>query len=681
MLKRLAALALLAASIGAAAEPFVEVVSALDARWVTGESVLLRIAAPNDVTQATLDGGDVSATFVPDARGLVLLEGLTPGKHVLRVMRRAGTPVTVPLWSHPETGPVISGAHETPFFCETRAFVAGPGTEPVDLGEPDAFCHVPTRTAHYRYDGVAYVPVANGMDAGLVRVETGTLNRSVYQLALPAAWNGRLVYKFGGGCRTGWYRQGASTAGVFEHQMLRRGYAVASASLNVFGNNCNDLLAAETAMMVKERFVEHYGPPLFTIGWGCSGGSYQAHQIADNYRGLLDGIVVGCSFPEVGLATAAKLFDTRLLKHYLDEAGLAWSAPQRLAVTGFGMLATIGKLDEGAARLDATPRDDRASAEFDPVVDTAARWHPGGAPVGARATLMDHTANVLGRDASGRALWPLDNRGIQYGLEAFRRGAIDFERFIDLNRRIGGLDRDGNFVPERTRHDAEATRRAYASGRILSGAGGLAATPIIDYRAYADLHPEGDIHMKYHSFSTRERLIAANGHARNHVMWVEDGLCEGCSLWSLDSPVLQEALEQMDAWLEALVADERALPRARKVVDARPAGLSDACWIDGERIDEIQRPFEGACSARFPTFRPPRMVAGGPMAGDVVACTLRPVTAADYPPLRPDQLEALAVVFRDGVCDWSQRGVARTALFERLSFGPARDSRLGSLWH
>ena len=46
--------------------------------------------------------------------------------------------------------------------------------------------------------------------------------------------------------------------------MLRQGYAVASSSLNVFGNNCNDVLAAETMMMVKERFVEdtgHLGTP------------------------------------------------------------------------------------------------------------------------------------------------------------------------------------------------------------------------------------------------------------------------------------------------------------------------------------------------------------------------------------------------------------------------------------
>ena len=90
----------------------------------------------------------------------------------------------------------------------------------------------------------------------------------------PRGWNGRLIYTFGGGCVNGWFRQGDRTGGVADEWMLGRGYAVASSSLNVFGNNCNDVLAVETMMMVKERFIEGYGVPRFTIGWG-SGRAYQ----------------------------------------------------------------------------------------------------------------------------------------------------------------------------------------------------------------------------------------------------------------------------------------------------------------------------------------------------------------------------------------------------------------------
>ena len=84
-------------------------------------------------------------------------------------------------------------------------------------------------------------------------------------------WNGRLVYTFGGGCGGGHYRQGASTGGVLNDMMLTRGFAVASSSLNVLGNNCNDVTSGETMMMVKERFIEAFGVPRYTMGFGCSG--------------------------------------------------------------------------------------------------------------------------------------------------------------------------------------------------------------------------------------------------------------------------------------------------------------------------------------------------------------------------------------------------------------------------
>jgi Tannase-like family of unknown function (DUF6351) len=83
-----------------------------------------------------------------------------------------------------------------------------------------------------------------------------------------------LVYTFGGGCNAG-YHQGASTGGVLNDLFLAQGYAVASSSLNVLDNNCGPIISAEAAMMVKEHFIETYGPVLHTIGWGGSGGAIQ----------------------------------------------------------------------------------------------------------------------------------------------------------------------------------------------------------------------------------------------------------------------------------------------------------------------------------------------------------------------------------------------------------------------
>ena len=89
----------------------------------------------------------------------------------------------------------------------------------------------------------------------IVRREIGTINRAVYDIRfihqpeqpLPTpwmrstpGWNGRLVYVFEGGCAPG-FRQGIlPDVSWADEPLLAHGYAVATSSLNVFGNNCND---------------------------------------------------------------------------------------------------------------------------------------------------------------------------------------------------------------------------------------------------------------------------------------------------------------------------------------------------------------------------------------------------------------------------------------------------------
>ena len=99
--------------------------------------------------------------------------------------------------------------------------------------------------------------------------------------------------------RGGWYRQGGSLGSLVSDNIVGKGYAEAASTLKSSGTNCQDVTAAETMMMVKEHFIETFGPPLFTFGRGGSGGAYQQLQIADNYPGLLDGIIPDATFPEV----------------------------------------------------------------------------------------------------------------------------------------------------------------------------------------------------------------------------------------------------------------------------------------------------------------------------------------------------------------------------------------------
>ena len=110
--------------------------------------------------------------------------------------------------------------------------------------------------------------------------------------------------------------------------------------------------------------------------------------------------------------------------------------------------------------------------------------------------------------------------------------------------------------------------------------------PIIDYRAYSDDVERGDVHVRYHSFSLRDRLLRANGRVDNHVMLVEDNRY---GLYSTASPVAQAALGQMDAWLTALAADKSGDPVIEQVVRAKPADLVDACWSRGEEPAEDRR--------------------------------------------------------------------------------------------
>ena len=665
---------------------------------VTGGDALVVITTPPNADPAdlrvALGGSDITSIFRSDDlndphRLIGLVNGLSGTDELVLTDLDGETQATLSLVNHPIEGPVFSGPHEHPFVCETDVFELVSGDT---LGTPlDDACSI-ARRVDYAYrsteDG-KLKPLADPRDRPadlsttttltnaevpyIVRIETGTINRAIYQIAIlhdpttdtepnpwaaPAGWNGRLIYTFGGGCVNGWFRQGGRTGGVTDDVMLRQGYAVASSSLNVYANNCNDLLAAETMMMVKERFTEGYGAPHYTIGWGCSGGSYQNHQIADNYPGLLDGIIPGCSFPDVGFGTIPMITDARLLHHYFGSKGAGvFTEAEQQAVAGFLLLETMANVSTNAGRITV--------GEFCPdALPEIFQYHPTENPTGARCDVYEHYVNVYGRDpVTGFARRSLDNVGIQYGLQALNAGIITAAQFLDLNEDIGGYDGDGNFHQTRTDADLEAIRLAYETGRLTNGGGGLATTPIIDYRAYSDDREGGDVHTRYHSFSMRERLRKVNGHADNHIMLVED---MRYGLYSSQSPVLRGALRHMDQWLENLAADTSTDPRIEKVTRAKPEELTDTCWSRDEeavKITESQDREGGHCAELYPASPSPREVAGAPLASDIVKCQLKPVDETDYATsLSASERTRLDTIFPDGVCDWVKPGIGQTGL-------------------
>ena len=669
---------------------------------VSGGDVLARVIVPSgtalrDVT-VTLNGADVTRALWHDSAGnslVGLVTGMRVGENTLRARAKGADGDRLRIDNHPITGPVFSGPQEQPFYCQThqfRLYPNGPFLTSAQISDP---CHVATRVDYvYRstggtfrpFDPTASLPTDLATTLTnvpyIVRLETGTINRAIYQTAIlddPAlagpdlrnradpGWNERLVYTFGGGCGGGHYIQGASTGGVLNDMMLSRGFAVASASLNVLGQNCNDVVSAETLMMVKERFIESYGVPRYTMGWGCSGGGIQQYMIGDNYPGLLDGLLPQCSFPDV---YATGTFDARLmLNYFVNNVSVPWTQEELRAASGFGTYGQI--VTQGtswAARIDPVPNRTGVFAGhswlYNAIVPLEVRYDPVANPTGARATTYDHNGNAFGRDENGFARRPLDNVGVQYGLAALNAGQISKAQFLDLNERIGGLDIDANFVLERMVTDRKATLAAYETGKVVNGGGGLASVPILDFDViYTDLLPAGDVHMKYYHFSTRERLVNANGHADNMVMWsgvLGPRLAFGST----------QAFLQMAAWLENILADTSDSPRAVKVVRNKPADLTDGCWAgDAAPFTFIaERQFLGgpgtsACNNLYPGFGFPRYSAGMPLANDIVKCRLRRIDVNDYKvAFTQAEIAQLHRIFPDGVCEYSRRGVLQRDL-------------------
>ena len=112
------------------------------------------------------------------------------------------------------------------------------------------------------------------------------------------------------------------------------GALVLAGSLMVTGTDTNHVRQAETAAKIKERFIELFGPPVFTIGSGTSGGSMSQHMVQQNYPGLMDAIMPWRSYPEV-LTFQQPILDCNLLVNYFESNGdITWTDIQKRAVSG-----------------------------------------------------------------------------------------------------------------------------------------------------------------------------------------------------------------------------------------------------------------------------------------------------------------------------------------------------------
>lgn len=690
---------------------------------LSGGDVLIEISTDiedADMLQVLVNEQPKAVEIVPfagDAKGQVyraVIDGLAEGDNVLQVSAGGGAS-QVALVNYPIEGPIFSGERQSPYFClsdlspqangQKRRFAIGNG-EMLEDSALDAACTLPTRVDYVYFsktpkagflplrdlsalatklpDDLAYTRTSEGEEVPfIVRLETGTINRAIYQIALlhdprtPAptatapssAWNERIVYTFGGGCEAGYY-QATETGGVLRESILGKGYAVLSSTLNVNSQGgCNDVLSAETAMMVKEHFIDHYGAPLFTIGNGASGGAMQQLLIAGAYPGILDGILPRMTFSDAVSYMTDSEECAMPLRRVVNDPALGLSDETKAAIGGWPnwYLCDVS-LGERPDRIapDDCPEPIPVPSRYDPISN----------PEGVRCSIYDGMRNIFGErlfpeinGVRAFAVSPHDNVGVQYGLQALNEGLIDKALFLTLNERIGGWDIDFQPTSSRTVGDDAAIRIAYETGRVTSGGTGLAAVPIIDDRPYLD--HEGNFHASVYSFTTRARLIRDNGHADNYVIRRHFS----------DLSLEDENLELMNQWLMNLRQDHSDASLLERIVRARPATLQDDCFTAaGEHIVEdavfdMDRLFDNTgsrCNAVFPPHAGLRLVAGGPLSNDILKCELRRIDYRDYRvEFSDDEKARLEAAFPQGVCDWSRPGVHQTENQTWLSFGPS----------
>lgn len=657
---------------------------------VSGGDALVEVELPEGAdpksVKVALDGRDISHEFALRRNGqyMGLVTGLREGQNELsaHVSRNEGAKITIT--NHSKQGPVLSGKQLQPWICETQASGLGPATgpacvaptkhdyfyksavtgqvEPYDLKDPPAAALIANTTT----DQGKNVPY-------IVRRELGVINRGIYEILVlhkpgeawtpwerPRSWNGKLHWFFQGGWGP-WHRQSrgapneeahfANNAGGTVDPALKiaeialsRGFAVATTNLT----RANNLLGAESVIMVKEHFIETYGPVRYTTASGCSGGSASQHEIANNYPGVLDGLIPMCAIPDVWTITPGGVDCVLLGRYFRETSPHLWTDPTaRIAVSGTnagisceewgaeiptrGNIINTGFFDPTKG---CTTNETSTGSEPDWV------YHPDRNPDGVRCTIQEVEAAAFGyRDSDGFANRPWDNVGVQYGLEALRDGKITAEQFVDLNSKLGAFDIDYRWIPERVEADREGLRNLYRAG-VLNDGSNLARVPIIDLRS--GLNEE--IHESVYTQMVRARLMKANGHAHNHVIWkFADSLYMPAS-----SQLIFKTFATLDEWLTAIESDKSGDPIEEKVRVNKPSIAKDTCWAANTPD-----------SCQLSDYQNTRMVAGGPVANDVFKCQLKSIDWSEYGSVEfsEGQKKRLLDVFPNGVCDWAKPGV------------------------
>lgn len=649
---------------------------------VSGDDVLIEVIGGSKRPTMLLNGKNVSGVFAETSEGhwRGLVSGLKLGKNTFTAALPGGD-ATAEILNHPNGGPVFSGPQIQPWVCQGTA-VDEQCNQPAEYG----FLYKssqPGSTGLLDYDpenppdDVAMTTSETGESLPfIVRRELGYQDRDQYQILTlfnpendwtaqnpQPQWNGKLLITHGGNCGAD-YRAGSVRVNDYAGTLpdndliensyvvaLGKGYSVLSTALNNAGHNCNIAVQAESVMMGKERFIEQYGPLRYTIGTGCSGGAIVQNTLANAYPGIYQGLLTMCTFPDV-FTVGAQFTDYHLLRIYFEDpsrwGNVVWSPTQFAQVEGHITHSNAVAADEGLYKAALNPRNECGG------VSEEERFHEETNPEGIRCDVVTYMETILGprppevwtdlEKSLGHGFTgvPLGTVGIQYGLNALRAGQITPAHFVELNSRIGGLDINFNWVPDRIRADEPALSNAYRSGSLNLGEN-MGSVAIINFTG----NDPTIAHDTRHAFEMRWRLDRAQGHHDNHVMWGGPIVVVG------DGTYVNLGMDYMSDWLDAVEADTSDKTVAEKIVANKPAHVHDACSNGyGVFLQDEMCPEEVV-----QYYETPRIVAGDGIYGDSLACQLKPFSRDDdYGPIpfNEEQWQVLEEVFAEGVCDYDK---------------------------
>jgi hypothetical protein len=664
---------------------------------ISGGDALVRVTLPAGAKasdlQVNVNGRRTTSLRASGSTLTGLLTGLRVGASEVTAALPDGRAARLTITNHPSGGPVFAGPQVQPWICDNASGGNGAPTDAKCTTKPTYELLYQAAPEHFEpYDPSsppAVVPTTT-TDQGktvpyIVRVERGTMDRGNYAVAVlwdvaknqPVAWNHKLLVPFGAstavhygsGAPTGVTDDVSAGALAFPYSTiaLGRGFAVATNSLNIHGQNANDVVSAEAVMMLKERIVEQYGAIRYTIGNGCSGGAIQQHMLTSMYPGLLDGIQPNCSFSDV-FTTAPDVLDCHLLLNYFDN----------VAPTMFPLETQRAAVDGHRDASDCAAWEATFSGALDPKkaancnLPQAQVYDPTTNPTGIRCTIPDYMVSVFGRRPQsswtavekkikrGFAQIPLDTVGMQYGLKALQDGTISAAQFADLNEKVGAITVDDVLTPTRLHGDVGSIATLYRTGQV-SDPYQWANVPIIDLRGYSE---SSEIHTSFYTYASRARLDKANGSHANQIVWTYD---PAVPIGPIPTRILAEkSFDLMDRWLTRMEADHRSVSKAQKVREDKPADAHDACFLGDQEL-----PAAG-CAAAYPPYATPRVEAGGPLANDIIKCALKPLDKADYKVTFTDaEWAQLQKAFPTGVCDWTKPGVGqqRSVPWQTYAYG------------